>query len=660
MEESFCLPPRAQASVRACASYSEEPPLLASGRIQVDTLICRPNQRRLKTLIALSSLPLVVAFIGCSSSFQLTPAASVQFRASTDTVEFGTVTVGQEADSSVTLVNRGPAAIQISDLNVTGTGFTVTSPGNLPISVAANGGTYVVSLHFKPKATGDATGKLTISNTSLASPSLKIKLHGEGSAPSGPGSPALSSFSCGQSSITGSASDTCTVTLNAAAGSSGLAVSLASNNSAVSIPASVTVPAGAISAGFTAAITAVTTVQNATLTASAGGVSKTVALQLNASVPTLSLNAANISFGNVAVNTAAAQTVTLSSTGTIAVTVNSATLTGAGFSISGMTFPVTLKPSQSAKLTVQFDPTVSGTASGQIKISSNSSTNSTATVSLSGTGVVAAPSALSCTSSSLTGAGTDACTVTLNSAAPSGGTSVSLSSNNSAVTVPASVTVPANATSAGFSATVSAVSTAQTTTLTATAGSVSKTFAIQLNASVPTLSAFSCANSSMTGAGTDACTVTLSRAAPRGGLTVSLSSNNTDVVVPASVTVPARATSAGFSATVSAVGSTQTATLTAAEGGVSKSFALQLNASQPTLSAFSCANSSMTGAGTDACTVTLSGAAPSGGLTVSLSSNNTDVDGPRFRDRPRPRHKRRFLGYRLGGWFDSNSHPHRG
>src|ERR1035441_10041089 len=63
---------------------------------------------------------------------------------------------------------------------------------------------------------------------------------------------------------------------------------------------------------------------------------------------------------------------------------------------------------------------------------------------------------------------------------------------------------------------------------------------------VATLSTLSCSNASMTGSVTDACTVTLSGAAPSGGLSVSLSSSSGAVTVPTTVTVPANATSSGF------------------------------------------------------------------------------------------------------------------
>ena len=69
------------------------------------------------------------------------------------------------------------------------------------------------------------------------------------------------------------------------------------------MPATVVVPANASSAGFTATVSSVTTAQAVTLTASAGGVSKSFALQLNAAVPTLTISPGSLAFGNVTVNT---------------------------------------------------------------------------------------------------------------------------------------------------------------------------------------------------------------------------------------------------------------------------------------------------------------------------------------------------------------------
>lgn len=102
---------------------------------------------------------------------------------------------------------------------------------------------------------------------------------------------------------------------------------------------------------------------------------------------TLTVNASSIAFGSVVLNTPSTQSVTLSSTGTSNVVVSSASVSGTGFTVSGATFPLTLTPGQSATLSLQFQPTVAGAASGKLVIASNSSTNATATIALSGTGV---------------------------------------------------------------------------------------------------------------------------------------------------------------------------------------------------------------------------------------------------------------------------------
>ena len=63
-------------------------------------------------------------------------------------------------------------------------------------------------------------------------------------------------------------------------------------------------------------------------------------------------------------------------------TINSAALSGTGFTMSGATFPVTLNPTQAVTLNVQFDPATAGAVTGQLTIQSNSSTNGTAVISL--------------------------------------------------------------------------------------------------------------------------------------------------------------------------------------------------------------------------------------------------------------------------------------
>lgn len=108
---------------------------------------------------------------------------------------------------------------------------------------------------------------------------------------------------------------------------------------------------------------------------------------------TLSVNATSVAFGDVTVGTPSTQSLTLSSTGSAAVTVSATSITGTGFTFSGATFPLTISSGQSATLSLQFDPTSAGAATGQMTITSNSSANPQVQVSLTGTGETAPPAA---------------------------------------------------------------------------------------------------------------------------------------------------------------------------------------------------------------------------------------------------------------------------
>jgi hypothetical protein len=109
------------------------------------------------------------------------------------------------------------------------------------------------------------------------------------------------------------------------------------------------------------------------------------------SQPQLTISAATLSYGNVVLKSTSTKTLKFTSSGTAPVTIKSATLSGAEFKYSGATFPISLSPGQSLGLQVSFDPTLAGTASGSIKISSNSHVGSTSTVSLTGSGIVPDP-----------------------------------------------------------------------------------------------------------------------------------------------------------------------------------------------------------------------------------------------------------------------------
>jgi len=85
------------------------------------------------------------------------------------------------------------------------------------------------------------------------------------------------------------------------------------------------------------------------------------------------------------VNSTAVQSITLTASGTSLVTVSAVSITGSGISVSAMTFPVTLKPGQTANLNIEFAPLTTGSYAGQLTISSNC-TGGSIVVGLSGTG----------------------------------------------------------------------------------------------------------------------------------------------------------------------------------------------------------------------------------------------------------------------------------
>jgi hypothetical protein len=90
--------------------------------------------------------------------------------------------------------------------------------------------------------------------------------------------------------------------------------------------------------------------------------------------------------------------------------------------------------------------------------------------------------AMSVNPTSVTGAASATGTVTLSSAAPSGGAVVALSSSDTGVaTVPASVTVAAGATSATFTVATSSVAAATSSTITATYSGVTRTATLMVN-----------------------------------------------------------------------------------------------------------------------------------------------------------------------------------
>ena len=141
--------------------------------------------------------------------------------------------------------------------------------------------------------------------------------------------------------------------------------------------------------------------------------------------------------------------------------------------------------------------------------------------------------------------------------------------------------------------------------------------------SAPALASVSVNPSTVTGGQGTTGTVSLTSAAPVGGVLVSLANANPAATIPSSVTVPAAANSVNFSVTTASVSSSTVGNLTASYGGVVKSTTLTVNPPAPAaLSALTLNPTTVRGGVASTGTVTLTAPAPAGGLVVNLFSSN--------------------------------------
>ncbi len=95
-----------------------------------------------------------------------------------------------------------------------------------------------------------------------------------------------------------------------------------------------------------------------------------------------------LSFSDVPVGETSTQNVTLSNTGNMDLAVSAASLSGTGFSMSGLSLPATIAPNASTTFSVQFSPQTAAGASGSIQFTDNGK-HSPHTINLNGNGVAA-------------------------------------------------------------------------------------------------------------------------------------------------------------------------------------------------------------------------------------------------------------------------------
>ena len=289
--------------------------------------------------------------------------------------------------------------------------------------------------------------------------------------PGPPGPSPLFAFGVSQNNLVGGTTVLGTVGLTVPAPPGGEVVTLLSQNTSVAqVPASVTVAAGSSTASFNITTSVQATGATGILTASAGGVSKDVFLNIgpdpNAPLALVSISpGVSAVVGGNPINTfvqlnkeppAGGGVVALSSSNPAAAQVPASVTVQPGLTFAN--FNIT-----TSAVAANTPVTITGTLNG----------SKTAVIT-----VLAPPNALSSIAlapSSVVGGSPSTGTATLTSAAPSGGTVVSLSSSNSAVaSVPASVTVGAGATSATFAVTTSPVASTTSVTISGSAGGANR------------------------------------------------------------------------------------------------------------------------------------------------------------------------------------------
>ncbi len=370
----------------------------------------------------------------------------------------------------------------------------------------------------------------------------------------------LTSLGLAPDSLVGGNPSTGTVGLDRPATGAGVPIALSSSNPAVaSVPATVTIPAGAAFVNFTVTTARVAVITNVTITATRGSVVLNAILQVRPMTFTLDVSPSAMPGGNNATGT-----VTLvENAPTGGITVQLSSNNAAATVPSSITIPA---GSSSGTFTVSSVPVAVDTLvtiTGEYYVGMTLASTATDTVNLT----APTPTNLSITPNTVAGGQSATGTLTISGPAPTGGISATLSSNTAAAVVPASVTVTQGQTQATFNITTTAVAADTVATITATIGVNNRT--AQLTILKAKLTGLSFDPSRVRGGfQTTQMTITLNAAAPPGGAVVNLSQTNPNVAnIPASVTVLAGQTSRTVTVTTKRVSRTLATLVTASYAG---------------------------------------------------------------------------------------------
>jgi hypothetical protein len=324
-----------------------------------------------------SPLTIVLSGTGVQAGLNVSPA----------TFNFGSVVDGQTKSQTFSVTNTGSAPLTISQISVSGAGYTVN--GLVAPATLAAGQSTSFSAEFAPTTAGSLSSTVSISSNAPNSPS-KVTLTGTGVAASvtvtaSPASLAFGSINAGTSS---SKSVTVTNTGNTNVTISQITVSAKDvSTSGITTPLTLTPgQAKAMNVAFSPT-SAESVIGNVTVMSSQGS-SSVIAISGTGVQAGLLLTPTSVSFGSLPVGTANTQTVKISNSGTSVLTMSQVSVAGNGFSTGGLSLPVSLNPGASSTFNVQYLPASAGAVNGSVSIVSNAP-NSPAALPLSGTGTTA-------------------------------------------------------------------------------------------------------------------------------------------------------------------------------------------------------------------------------------------------------------------------------
>ena len=435
--------------------------------------------RRLATALLLVGGLLL--FTGCQA---LKGDAPGTVQLGTADLNFGTVIVGTSSTLGDTITNNTTSSVTIASIQGLTSEFQVTGL-TLPVTLAAGQATSF-SVVFSPTEVGDPTITISFDNSSSQA-IVTLPTTGVGATvgkllpnPSQIvfGNVIVGSTQSGTVALSNSGGTTLNITSATLSGAGFTMSNLA-------VPMTLQ-PGGATSATITFAPPSTGSFTGSiTFATIADGVSNNLVFNLaGAGVPpgTLTPSPSSLAFGSIQVGTKTSLSETLTNTGAASVTITQVTPSGTGFSVSGLTLPVTLTSNQTVSFNANFSPTSAGAATGSLSIVSNAS-NSPLTIPLSGTALAAGALSASPSSASFGNV-----TVGSNQTVPvivtnTGGESVTISSAAASGTgFSFTGQTPPVTLNAGQSATFNAVFTPTT------AGAATGTLTINSNASNPTLS----------------------------------------------------------------------------------------------------------------------------------------------------------------------------